>query len=81
MSIDEGTAPKMRPLCMVCGDAFSPLRRKAGYSLCLTCGDDAAKAERAGWCVVQEYGKGPYQLVTQSAAARTLRETNQKQPR
>lgn len=81
MSIDEGTTPKMRPLCVGCGLTFSPLRRKAGYVLCLECGEDAARQARKGWCVVQEYGKGPYQFITANAAPRVLRETNQKQPR
>jgi len=57
------------------------MRRKAGYTLCLPCGEDAARAERKGWCVVQEYGKGPYQFITRESAPRTLRETNQKQIR
>jgi hypothetical protein len=30
---------------------------------------------------VQEYGKGPYQLVTPTAAKTTLQQTNQKQVR
>lgn len=81
MFIDEGFSPKIRPICVGCGATYAPMRRKAGYTLCLPCGEDAARAERKGWCVVQEYGKGPYQLVTASAAPRTLRETNQKQPR
>lgn len=71
----------MKPICSVCKATFSPLRRKAGYTMCMTCGDKDATKQRASWCIVQEYGKGGYQLVTSSAAARTLRETNQKQVR
>lgn len=71
----------MKPICRVCGDTYSPRRQAAGYAICLPCGEDAARAERAGWCVIQEYGKGGYQFVTSSAATRTLRETNQKHTR
>jgi hypothetical protein len=72
---------KMRPVCVVCSDFFSTARRRAGYRLCLICGEEAARDERRSWTVVQEYGKGAYQFVTSSAAAQTLRETNQKNPR
>jgi hypothetical protein len=34
-----------------------------------------------GWCIVQEYGKGPYQLVTSTSAPVTLKQTNQKELR
>jgi hypothetical protein len=76
-----GTAPKMRAICIECGDEYAAARRKAGYRVCLSCGDEAALRERRGWTVVQEYGKGAYQFVTAAAAPRTLRETNQKNPR
>lgn len=71
----------MKPLCAECGDAFAPARHRAGYRLCLLCGEDAARAERKSWCVVQEYGKGPYQFITATTAATTLKQTNQKQIR
>ena len=80
-TIKEQRGLRIKPTCVECKEPFSPLRRKAGYTLCLPCGEDAARAERRGWTIIQEYGKGPYQLVTASAAPRTLRETNQKQPR
>ena len=72
---------RMKPVCMICGSAFSPRRARAGYKVCLFCGEEAARAERASWCVVQEYGKGAYQFVTQQSAHATLRQTNQKNPR
>lgn len=71
----------MKPLCVTCGSPFAPARRKAGYHLCMPCGEDRAQNDRRGWTVVQEYGKGPYQFITHHAAPRTLRETNQKQTR
>lgn len=67
--------------CRHCGDDVSPARWELGYRLCLFCGEDAARAERAGWTVVQQYGKGPYQLVTQGAASEVLKSTNQKEVR
>jgi len=72
---------RMKPVCMICGDGFAPRRARAGYKACLFCGEEVARAERASWCVVQEYGKGAYQLVTTQAARETLRQTNQKNPR
>ena len=67
--------------CSRCGDEFPSARRVLGYTLCLWCGEEAARDERASWCVVQEYGKGNYQYVTPSAAKHTLKQTNQKELR
>jgi hypothetical protein len=64
--------------CRECGEDVSPARAQLGYRVCLMCGEEAARQERMGWCVVQEYGKGPYQLVTPTAAPVTLKQTNQK---
>lgn len=64
-----------------CGDTVPAGRFALGYRTCLACGEEDARSARAGWCVVQEYGKGAYQYVTPSSARQTLRETNQKQPR
>jgi hypothetical protein len=71
----------MMKMCWQCGETVPAGRWALGFRLCLWCGEEAAREERASWCVVQEYGKGPYQLVTPTAAATTLRGTNQKQPR
>lgn len=68
-------------LCRSCGDDIDPPERAKLSPLCLWCGEEAARAERKSWCVVQEYGKGPYQFITPTAAPQTLRETNQKQVR
>lgn len=78
---NEYSIPTMRPVCRKCKKAYAPARRKAGYTLCLPCGDAAATVARRGWTIVQQYGKGPYQFVTPSAAPEVLRGTNQKQPR
>jgi hypothetical protein len=67
--------------CVDCGDEFPVERWQLGYRCCLFCGEDRAKAERASWCVIQEYGKGNYQLVTTAQAHTTLRQTNPKENR
>jgi hypothetical protein len=64
-----------------CGEDIEPRRAQLGYRLCLWCGEEAARQERKGWTVVQEYTKGNYQLVTSSAAYVTLRQTNPKENR
>jgi len=64
--------------CRECGDDIHIERWQRGYKLCLFCGEEAARAERKSWTVVQEYGKGGYMYVTQAAAQRTLTQTNQK---
>lgn len=67
--------------CTQCGDDVHAERWALGYRLCLHCGQHAAVADRASWCVVQTYGKGPYMLVTPEAAPQVLMDTNQKNPR
>lgn len=67
--------------CTVCGDDVHIERWNLGYHYCLFCGEDMARAERASWCVIQEYGKGNYQYVTPTTAFTSLLTTNQKQPR
>ena len=67
--------------CTDCGDEFPVERWSLGYRCCLFCGEDRAKAERASWCVVQEYTKGHYAYVTSSSARQVLLDTNPKNPR
>ena len=67
--------------CVVSGDDVEERRAVLGYKVCLFCGEEAALAERKSWCVVQEYGKGNYQFVTNSSATRVLKESNQKRVR
>jgi len=64
--------------CVECGDDVHIERWSRGYRVCLWCGEEAARAERKSWCVVQEYGKGGYQYITKEAAFTTLKQTNQK---
>jgi hypothetical protein len=69
--------------CPHCGDDVSSERWALGedYQLCKSCGEMQAQEARESWTVIQEYGKGGYMFVTAAAAARTLKETNQKQLR
>lgn len=67
--------------CRNCGDDIHIERWNLGYHHCLFCGEEAARAERSSWCVVQEYGKGNYQFVTTASASTTLKQTNQKELR
>ena len=67
--------------CRVCSGEVHPARSVLGYRVCLACGDRVARDERASWCIVQTYGKGPYQFVTREAAFTVLKDTNQKAPR
>ena len=67
--------------CRECGDDINPGRYRLGYRLCLFCGEEAATTERMSWCVIQEYTKGAYGFVTESAARKVLLDTNPKNTR
>jgi len=67
--------------CESCGDDVHIERWNLGYRVCLCCGDLLAQAEREGWTIIQEYGKGNYQFVTRDTALTSLRNTNQKHTR
>ena len=49
--------------CKLCGDDIEPKRYALGYRVCLWCGEDEAKAERASWCIAPMH-KGNYMLIT-----------------
>jgi hypothetical protein len=67
--------------CTDCGDDVHIERWNLGYRWCKFCGEDRARTERASWCIIQEYTKGNYQLVTPTQAPITLRQTNPKENR
>ena len=67
--------------CTDCGDELHVSRHQAFCKFCERDRDATAKTARMSWCVVQEYGKGPYQLVTATSAPTTLKQTNQKELR
>lgn len=49
-----------------CGEEVDPRRYVLGYRTCLACGEQAAKTERAGWCIAPMH-KSNYVLVTDHA--------------
>lgn len=59
----EGGGTKVKPMCRECGEVFSVRRFKAGYRLCLFCGEEAAVLERKSWCVAPMH-KSNYMLFT-----------------
>ena len=65
-------------LCTDCGDELHVSRHQAFCKFCERDRDASAKTARMSWCVVQEYGKGPYGYVTAEAAKKVLLDTNQK---
>ena len=52
--------------CGICGEYLSAGRWALGYRSCLACGEEQAKAERAGWCVVPMH-KSNYFFCTDKA--------------
>jgi hypothetical protein len=67
--------------CIDCGDDVPTERYQAFCKFCEQDRERSAGEERLSWCVVQEYGKGNYQLVTPASARTTLKQTNQKELR
>lgn len=67
--------------CIDCDDDVPTTRYQAFCIFCERDREHSAEAERKSWCVIQEYGKGNYQLVTPASAHATLKNTNQKQLR
>ena len=59
----ENTAPDSEFNCSYCGDDVEPRRWALGYKVCLFCGEQAAKAERASWCIAPMH-KSNYVLIT-----------------
>lgn len=49
--------------CTLCGDDIPPARYKLGYRTCMMCGEEAARAIRAAWCVAPLH-KSNYMLIT-----------------
>jgi len=67
--------------CVDCKDDMPIQRYQAFCIQCERAREHNAQVVRSSWCVVQEYGKGNYQLVTQQSAMTTLKQTNQKELR
>lgn len=61
--------------CVMCGDEITPRKRvELGYRVCLWCGEDVAREERASWCVAP-MNKSNYMLITNPE---TLKQLNPK---
>ena len=56
-------APDSGLYCSYCGDDVEPRRWALGYKVCLFCGEEAARAARASWCIAPMH-KSNYILVT-----------------
>jgi ribosomal protein L37AE/L43A len=63
-----------KPECIECGETYHPKRKALGYNTCLTCGEEAAREARMGWCIVPT-PKGHYTRVTRKEE---LKHLNQK---
>lgn len=37
---------RFKPVCVTCGDTYSPARRTAGYHMCMPCGEAQSKRVR-----------------------------------
>lgn len=57
---------RMKPKCAMCRSIFSAKRKRAGYDLCMTCGDGEATRARKFWCVATMH-KSNSVLVTDPA--------------
>lgn len=49
--------------CCWCGDDVESARWALGYTVCLHCGEEQARVERASWCVAPMH-KSNYMLIT-----------------
>lgn len=49
--------------CTRCGDDINPKRVALGYKVCILCGEEHARQERAGWTIVPMH-KSNYMLLT-----------------
>jgi len=49
--------------CPHCGEPVNPKRAALGYRTCLPCGEQDARAQRAGWCIAPLH-KSNYMLIT-----------------
>jgi ribosomal protein L37AE/L43A len=67
--------------CRECGDNIEVRRVQLGYRLCMSCGEEAAQADRKRWTVSQEYNKGGYMFITAAAASITMKQINPKEQR
>ena len=53
--------------CTHCDDDIDPRRYALGYRICLFCGEEAAREERRGWCVLTPHKQGAMFFTAQFA--------------
>ncbi len=53
--------------CIQCGDPVPSARTDLGYRVCLLCGEEAAREERRGWCVLTPHKQGAMFFTAQFA--------------
>lgn len=63
----EAQGVRFKPVCRECGDGFALRRFKAGYRLCLFCGEEAARVERMSWCVLTPHKQGAMYFTKEAA--------------
>ena len=63
----QGTGPRIKPICVECGEHFASARRKAGYNVCMPCGDKAAREERKHWTVLTPHKQGAMFFTAENA--------------
>lgn len=51
------------PFCDTCGEPYNPDRAKLGHTMCLDCGEAAARKARERWCIAPVH-KSNYQLIS-----------------
>jgi ribosomal protein L37AE/L43A len=64
---DESGGVRFKPVCRECGEGFALRRFKAGYRVCLFCGEEAARAARKSWCVLTPHKQGPMFFTQETA--------------
>lgn len=62
---------RMKPKCAQCRSVFSAKRKRAGYDLCMACGDGEALRARKLWCVAGISKSNPM-LITDPALLKQL---------
>jgi hypothetical protein len=58
------TKQHVRPRCKTCGTTFSLKRFKAGYKVCMPCGEESARTVQ--WCIAPMH-KSNYVLITNTS--------------
>jgi ribosomal protein L37AE/L43A len=65
----KNTEFKIKPICTVCSENFSPKRRAIGYRTCLDCGEELARAVNF---TVAPMAKSNYILIRDPALLKQL---------